>query len=107
MGSVVASLSTRGTGRRVLEQEQVARRGSNGFPFGLFGIPAILFGLFCLFVAIHTPSYTPTPAEPTAAPKLTCREAVHARWRELRDFRFTDTGLRQMQAELRACDEEQ
>ena len=54
--------STRGTGRRVLEQAQVARSGSNGFPFGLFDIPAILFGLFCLFVAIHTPSYTPTPA---------------------------------------------
>ena len=96
---VSSSLST--------EQAQVARRDSSGFPFGLFGISAILFGLFCLFVAIHTPSYTPTPEEPSVAPNLTWREAVHARWCELGDFRFTDTGLRQIQADLRVCDEEQ
>ncbi len=58
------------------EQAQVARSGSNGFPFGLFGIPAILFGLFCLFVAIHTPSYTPTPTGAHGRSKLTCREPV-------------------------------
>jgi CheY-like chemotaxis protein len=53
-----------GTGRRVLEQAQVRAQWVQGVPLGLFGISALLFGLFCLFGAIHTPSYT-SAAHPT------------------------------------------
>jgi hypothetical protein len=69
---VSSSLSPRGTGCRVLDQAQVARRGSNGFPFGLFGIPAILFGLFYLFVAIpHAKLHTdPSGAHRRSKPDM-------------------------------------